>query len=298
LNYDCVIKLLIMSIDWKKKVIKSPLRYPGGKGSLYPFFVETLKLNDTLGGKYYEPFAGGSGVGLALLSLGVISEMIINDYDYHIYSYWYSLLNENKRLVDAISAVDVTISEWHKQKNIYDNPDKFSVFEVGFSTFFLNRCNRSGIISGAGPIGGFAQNGKWLIDERFNKEGLIERTIEVGKLKKSISIYNQDAIVFLKEHFEKKPGKSFLYLDPPYVKAGNRLYLNLYKKKDHEELSDYLTTIRFLKWVLTYDSNDFVRALYRDLCSVKRFYKNYSLQNKVIGNELIITPKMMLLPEK
>ena len=38
---------------------------------------------------------------------------------------------------------------------------------LGFSAFFLNRTNRSGIIEGAGPIGGYTQTGKWKVDAQL-----------------------------------------------------------------------------------------------------------------------------------
>ena len=281
----------------KHKVLKSPLRYPGGKGSVYPFFEEVLKLNNLIGAKYYEPFAGGAGIGIALLSLGIISEVLLNDIDYHIYCFWLSLLKDNERFVEKIENVHLSIDEWHKQKNIYLQPNTYSIFEVGFSTFFLNRCNRSGIISGSGPIGGYSQSGKWRMDARFNKSALISRFIEIGKMRNMISIKNNDAIVFLKDNFaDDDINKSFIYIDPPYVSAGNRLYMNLYKNKDHKELAEYLLIIKLKHWILTYDDNVFIKELY-DSCSKKIFYKRYSLQKRNVCNELLITPKTLLIPD-
>lgn len=74
-----------------------------------------------------------------------------------------------------INNVEVSLSEREKQKEIYIN-EKTDLLKLGFTTFYLNRTNRSGsgIIKG-GPIGGKNQDSKYLIDCRFNKENLIRR---------------------------------------------------------------------------------------------------------------------------
>ena len=70
--------------------------------------------------------------------------------------------------------------------------------ELGFSTFFLNRTNRSGIING-GMIGGVEQNGDYLIDGRFNKEELIQRIKKIASRKKDIRLYKKDALKLIEK---------------------------------------------------------------------------------------------------
>ena len=45
----------------------SPLRYPGGKVRLAPFFAQLLAIQDPVPTRYAEPFAGGAGAALRLL---------------------------------------------------------------------------------------------------------------------------------------------------------------------------------------------------------------------------------------
>ncbi len=280
-------------------IIKSPLRYPGGKGSFFRYFSELMIKNELAGGKYYEPYAGGSGVALGLLSSNVISEVILNDIDYHIYCFWISILNSNEKFIEKIKDIGLNIKEWFNQKNIYEKPKSNSVFDIGFSTFYLNRCNRSGILMGAGPIGGYKQKGKWKIDARFNKDNLIERIHKIGKLKKQIKINNLDAIDFLNKYLGSKGRQkhSFTYLDPPYVSAGDRLYLNTYSIRNHIALSDYLHKQKELNWVVSYDDNKLIRSLYPS-CQKLLFILGYSLQSKVKGRELLIAPMKIILPSK
>ena len=70
----------------------------------------------------------------------------------------------------------------------------------GFSAFYLNRCNRSGILLGGAPIGGYAQTGKWRIDARFNRANLAERVLTVARKREQIHITNMDALTFLAKH--------------------------------------------------------------------------------------------------
>ena len=154
-------------------ISKSPLRYPGGKVKLYTFMSNLINENTDNPPVYVEPFAGGAGLALELLFNGVVNRVKINDFDPAIYSFWYSITTEETfhLFVDYLDKVEVNIEEWYHQKDIYLNQSNHSQLELGFATFFLNRCNRSGILK-AGPIGGKKQDGKYKIDCRFNKDKL------------------------------------------------------------------------------------------------------------------------------
>ncbi|MEJ2746110.1 MAG: DNA adenine methylase [bacterium] len=214
--------------------VASPLRYPGGKGLLADYFVNLMTKNDLLGCRYFEPYAGGAGVALGLLSRGEASEIFLNDADYHIYCFWKAVINHNQEFVNRLNSVEVSILEWNRQREVYRNPKKHALREVAFSTFFLNRCNRSGVIAGAGPIGGCEQSGEWRLDARFNKSVLAARILRIGELRERINVQNMDAIDFLKNFLPrgKERANVLVYCDPPYVSAGNRLYLNFYQKND------------------------------------------------------------------
>ena len=162
----------------------SPLRYPGGKSKLEPLMEMLIKQTGHSGGIYVEPFAGGAGIALELLEKGIVKEIVINDLDKGIYSFWKAILTETDRFIDDIRNVALTIDEWNRQRTIIDNCGKYS-YELGFATFYLNRTNRSGIIKG-GVIGGIEQSGSWKMDARFNRETLIERINKIANRKKYI----------------------------------------------------------------------------------------------------------------
>src|SRR3990172_10519518 len=153
----------------------SPLRYPGGKGKLARFLSDTLELNQIRDGIYVEPYAGGAGAALNLLLTESCSRIIINDIDPCLSAFWTTILTKKNLFISRLLNTNATIIEWRHQRNIYLKHEQHSTIKVALATFFLNRCNRSGIISTGGPIGGINQCGPWRIDARFNKRQLIRR---------------------------------------------------------------------------------------------------------------------------
>lgn len=277
----------------------SPLRYPGGKAAFSGFLKDVTALNDLEQCAYYEPYAGGAGAALRLLADGTVSEIHLNDADYRVYAFWSSVLRESDRFSALVDSVPLTIEEWRKQHDICAHPDKHKRFEVGFSAFYMNRCNRSGVLTGAGPIGGYEQKGKWCMDVRFNRESLAQRIVNLGKYRDSIHIFNQDAIEFLKGSLPKGASRArvLVYLDPPYVNKGQRLYLNAYENRDHVHLARYLLRQKSLPWVVSYDDNELVRRLYKDQSRVLLKVR-YTLQAKRLTNEIVITPERVEVPNE
>jgi DNA adenine methylase len=211
-------------------IANSPLRYPGGKQVLARIVAHLVRINGSSGGTYVEPYAGGAGVALALLFAEHVNRVMINDADLRIFAFWKSILLQTDKFVALLQKTPATVDEWARQRNIYQHPQRYSSLRLGFATFFLNRCNRSGIIANGGPIGGQDQAGKWKIDARLNRMELERRIRRVAMFRDRISISNADAIDFLDGEMLalKNRGKPFVYLDPPYYAKGQELYLNHY----------------------------------------------------------------------
>ncbi|HVX00843.1 MAG TPA: DNA adenine methylase [Candidatus Babeliaceae bacterium] len=273
---------------------KTPLRYPGGKQRLAPFVTEILVANDLIGAHYVEPYAGGAGAALELLITKKVSSIHLNDSSRAVYAFWYSVLNHSEEMCRLITAASLTIEEWRIHKNVVDQPNKHRLLDLGFSTFYLNRCNRSGILS-AGVIGGLNQTGNYKMDARFSRTNLIEKIENIAIRKKNISISNLDAEAFINRYNPNFDDKTFMYLDPPYYIKGNDLYLNFYKPEDHARLSDMIQTGINCKWILSYDAADEVLALYQ-----QRNHFVYDLQYNASrvykGREVFIFSDDLVIP--
>lgn len=250
---------------------------------MYPLFEKIISQNGLTNITYVEPFAGGAGVGLALLLLNKVKHIVINDLDKAIYSFWKSAINKPEEFIDMIYSTPVTVDEWYNQKSIYENR-KSGQLQLGFATFFLNRTNVSGII-GARPIGGLGQKGIWKIDARFGKARLVDMIIELSLYKNQITISNEHGLKLIQKHLKKK--RSLIYLDPPYYEKGASLYLNHYLHSDHLNLSRKLNKNPNSNWVLTYDNHRVIRSMYEDrfIQKFSLFHNAYKVQK---GHEFLI----------
>lgn len=269
--------------------ILSPLRYPGGKSKIYNKVKNLIIANGYDNRMYVEPFAGGFGIGIRLLSEGVVPSVILNDFDSHIYHFWYSVLNDTDGLLRLIRETPIDLEEREKQKQNYQNPDVDSLTD-GFATLFLNRVNFSGIIKG-GPIGGLKQTGNYKIDCRFNREDISRRIESVAQLKSKIRLYNKDAGYFIKMHLKKMKSPMFLNIDPPYVIKGSQLYTNFFTEEDHLNLKNvivkHLDDIEY-PWIITYDACSLVRDLYKDF-DMEEYNIMHNAGGSVLGKEIVIT---------
>lgn len=272
----------------------SPLRYPGGKTILYEKIKNILEKNNLIECTYMEPFSGGAGLALKLLMNNDVKRIIINDLDPAIYSFWHNVLYDTDKFCNDIENIKVDLEEWENQKYIYNNQDKYSIYEIGLATFFLNRTNRSGIIKG-GAIGGKKQEGKYKIDCRFNKKKLIRKIKEIGKYRNRIKLFNYDVNDFInKVVMKQKNSNFFIYFDPPYIKKGPELYKNHFNYNEHKYLSiNIKKKLSEKNWIVTYDKNELVYKLYEDFCTVD-FDLNYSAGSNKIGNEVMIMSNSLI----
>lgn len=265
----------------------SPFRYPGGKAFLYKYLLGRVQALPE-GKRYYaEPFCGGAGSAVILLKLGAVEEIYLNDADLKVYSAWKAILEETERFAAKIEEVTVDLDTWHASRKMVEAPTEHS-FELGFATFFLNRTSRSGIVAGAGPIGGYDQSGNWKLDARFNRQALADRVRWLGSVRDRIQLTQEDALTFLSRSVKRLPIRQTLFfVDPPYVTAGGRLYLNAMNEHKHIALSDILQDDVLPHWVLTYDDHPLIRDLYKER-PIKDLAVNYSLQKKRKDQEVLI----------
>lgn len=115
-----------------------------------------MELNDLCGGTYIEPYTGGGSVAMSVLLGGQAKRIKINDIDRSIFAFWHSVLNETEALCRLIADTPVNLTVWQRQREVQQRKQQTDLLELGFSTFFLNRTNRSGILNG-GVIGGKAR---------------------------------------------------------------------------------------------------------------------------------------------
>ena len=268
----------------------SPLRYPGGKGCIYKFVSKLLYENDLIGINYAEPYAGGSGLALRLLVDEYVDNIFINDLDVSVYAFWYAVLNHNVELCDWVENVSLNVETWLKYREIHQNAAGgiYDLLDIAKATFYLNRTNISGVLSG-GLIGGLTQNGKYKMDARFNKSNLMYRLNRLATFAHRIKISNVDGVKFVKK-LNRSKKDFFIYLDPPYVEKGADLYMNFFRKKDHLRLYRSLDKIE-KNWMISYDNSSFIHHTYGAYDRVV-YSLSQSASNRVGKEVIVFDPKL------
>lgn len=273
----------------------TPLRYPGGKGKLVPFIKRIFDENDLVDGVYVEPYAGGAAVAMELLLHEYARKVYINDISAGVAAFWRSVLHNTEALCSAISRVKVTMMQWQEQRDIQNHPDQHDDLALGFSTFFLNRTNRSGILN-AGVIGGKEQTGKWKIDARFNADDLIKRIQIIARVRNRIEFHQLDALAFIDTVASSLPAKSLIYLDPPYYVKGSDLYLHHYEQGDHIKIAKRVIRLRTKNWIVSYDNAPEVQPMYAKFRNII-YGLSYSAQERHKGSEIMFFSDSLTIPD-
>ncbi len=272
----------------------TPLRYPGGKSALTDFLARVASATELRDAYYAEPYCGGAGAAIGLLLREAVSDIFLNDIDRSIYCFWKSVVAHAEELCERIETVELSVEEWYRQRDIWRANKKNSVLDVGFACFFLNRVNRSGVLSG-GLIGGKGQSGPWLMDARFNRKDLAEKVRRIARYRNRIHVSNLDAEVFLRGRVSSLPRQTLIYLDPPYFVKGQCLYENHYEAGDHERLARYLRAGALRHWIISYDATPEISALYKGLRQLT-YCLNYSASKRYAGREIAFFSPDIWLP--
>lgn len=272
----------------------TPLRYPGGKGSLKYFLANILAFNDLQGKTLIEPFCGGAGASIPLLVTGAIERLYLNDADPAIAAFWHSLFFDTSAFVNLVNSVPVTVEEWYRWREVLQCRDSSSQLELGFAAFYMNRCNHSGLLNG-GPIGGFDQTGNYKIDCRFNRKVLINRIETIASFRDRVFISDLDACVLLSTVPSHHMDEALIFIDPPYVVQGKNLYKGtVFDEVKHRELADYIKP-KDWRWVITYDDHPLIHNLYAER-TLGVLELSYIMQQAKIGRELLVASSHCRIP--
>ncbi len=234
----------------------SPFRYPGGKSWLYPIFRDWFRCGNSR--TLVELFAGGASIGLQSLEEGLCDHLVMIERDPEIAAVWRTILGTSWReLVARIENFSPTLADYRKELAA---PARTQINRA-WQALIRNRLNHGGIMAnGASPLRN-GEAGKGL-QSRWYPETLVSRIRRIRSLKSGIEFLHSDALRELGSR--KWKGCSF-FVDPPYPKAGRRLYSHF--SIDHEQLLEQLGLI---------DRPFF--ASYEDIDEVKRLAERFNYQ--------------------
>lgn len=264
----------------------NPFRYPGGKSKMLPILMEQIDKWMPDETAFTDAFVGGGSVTLEVATKYPKVDILLNDKDVWMYSFWDIVCGSSTDLLaDLLSLIDqpVTLEQFYKLRAVKD-PDKL---QCAYNAIFFNRTTFSGILK-SGPIGGKNQTSKYKVDCRYNAIKIKKKIKEINKLLSGRTfVDNKD----INDYLTYRSNQGVIYLDPPYVKAGKSLYTEYMTLVEHEKMAQLLNAKS--KWILSYDDAPEIRKLYSknqiiDLSA--RYCINGKKNNWEHKNELIILP--------
>lgn len=239
----------------------SPLRYPGGKATMAAWLGEALadQHSHLPLEIWMEPFAGGAGAALTLLDRDAIDEVWLIDQNPGIAAFWRAIVEAGEELARRVERTVPTMDLWEQSRTIISDPDTADPFDLGYATFIINRCSRSGIVSPtAGPMGGRAQSGEWTLGSRFTADALADRIRHVTSFRSRMRVFHGDGISFIEDlDSSGVEDEIIMFVDPPYIREGNRLYAHGMDETTHRRLAHALNSTS-ARWILTYDDEPIV----------------------------------------
>lgn len=262
-------------------MIRSPLRYPGGKSRA----VEKIASLIPEFGEYRESFVGGGSVFVYLKQKFPARKFWINDKYAELATFWKVLQNEPEKLLGQIQSWKREFSDG--KKLFYFLKEKMSEFdetEIAAAFFVFNRIT----FSGTTEAGGFSVQ---AFEKRFTASS-IERLTVMPPLLQDVKITNEDYELIV----NAAGANVFLFLDPPYFSAVNSALYGkngkLHKSFDHERFAKTLKNCPH-RWLLTYDDSPFIRELF-SFANVQNWNLTYGMKNVTAnsnqqGNELFIS---------
>ena len=247
-------------------MIKSPLRYPGGKSRA----VKTISKLVPDFSEFREPFVGGGSVFIYLKQKYPNKKFWINDLYENLYHFWNECKNNSTEL---ISQIWIWRNEYNNGKELHrfllDNIEKFNKIEKAAAFFVFNRIT----FSGTTESGGFSNA---AFKKRFT-ESSIQRVKLLSLILPNTTITNLDYQTVI-----EKPGENvFIFLDPPYYSATkSALYGkngNLHKGFDHQRFANTIEKSDH-KWLITYDDSDHIRDLF-SFANIFEWNLTYGMRN-------------------
>lgn len=241
----------------KLKKQNSPLRYPGGKSKMLERIYAGIKKDKV----FVEPFAGGASLSLGLLLNGKVDRIVINDLDFGWYALFYRILNDTENLCQEIINYTPNKDDYYKyQKYILEGYNDKNIHKAAMAFLVVNRCSYSGIAMA---------NCMSDIMCRWNPDSLIKRIKNIASKKDLITICNKDAFEVIEEYYWNE--ETTIFVDPPYIKAGDSLYP--IKFKLHSGLAQTIEQlyqgIPGADFIITYDNDEFLKNYYELANKVK-----------------------------
>lgn len=255
----------------------SPLRYPGGKSKLIDYLAERFRKEQME--TFVEAFAGGASVGLAMLEAGLSQKLVLNDTDSGVYAFWAQIVADPAPLLKRLNGSLPTHVAYQTAKGVLDEPKYWSQAEIAWSQLLVNRLSFSGI-SKACAMGG-KNGGAEAFLARWNPKELRRRIERIHSMANRIEVscLNAEDLIAASAYWSDR---TTLFVDPPYVQEGKKLYRRYFDEEDHRQLAWLIESLYQgmpgADIIITYDDCELIRSIYH-YAEVITIGRNYSIHN-------------------
>lgn len=188
----------------------APIKYFGGKGSMYNNIIKYFPNNDEFD-TYIEPFGGSYSIGLNIENPPKIE--IYNDLEKNVYSL-YKVLSDNELYNEFKNKCDLVFYSEDLRKEFKEllKNDNLSLVDRAFYFFYFNRTSHNG-------SGGFSKN--TYIRRNMSKSisdflSAIDKLPELHNRLSKVIVSNSDGIELIKKYSDTR---TLIYCDPPYEQS-------------------------------------------------------------------------------
>jgi DNA adenine methylase len=240
----------------------SPFRYPGGKTWLIPTIRQWL-LHERPN-RLFEPFGGGSIVSLTAAFENLAQEVVFCELDSGVGAVWKTILSRDWKWL-ATKIIDFEVIEDSVREELSRTVK--STRELAFQTILRNRVQRGGIMAPGAGLVRAGENGRGLLS-RWYPTTLARRIEAIHEQKARIRFLEGDAFEHWDDALDTRG--TAIYIDPPYVKAGKRLYSHW--QVPHEKI-----------FMLSEEAQGPVLMSYDNTAEVVRWASDFNLQVRPIS---------------
>jgi len=255
------------------KLIKTPLRYPGGKSKastkMDQYFPDFSKYKE-----YREPFLGGGSVAIHITKTYPRLKVWVNDLYEPLVNFWQVLQADGLSLTDALIEQKVKHPDRESARELFTeakeliNDHGHTNIERAVAFYIVNKCSFSGLTEASS----FSEQAS---DSNFSLRG-IEKLPEYSKLIKKWRITNDSYDTLM---FNELRSGIFMYLDPPYDIKDN-LYGNkgsMHKGFDHDKFAADCSKSKE-NMAVSYNSNQLIKERFNNWTAVE-FDLTYTMRS-------------------
>ena len=253
------------------QILKTPLRYPGGKSRAVPKLANFIPNLDEYH-VYREPFLGGGSVALWVTQKYPNLRVWVNDLYEPLVNFWkvlqddgdklrYKLVELKSRYPDRGSAKGLFL----EAKEIINDREK-SHLDRAISFYIANKCSFSGLTESS-------SFSKQASDSNFSMRG-IEKLKFYSYAIRNWTITNYDYAALLDDNRQ-----AFVYLDPPYDIKDN-LYGkkgNMHRGFDHDKFA-HICDNYVCRQLVSYNATQMIKDRFQDWIAAE-FDHTYTMRS-------------------